>query len=82
MRRKKRDFAAEIAEMEAKIKKAEGLVKDLKGKLKEIQKDRDMEVHQALAGAMGEKNLNINDVLKLVKDAPTIEKPEKKKRKK
>ena len=78
MRRKKRDFAAEIDEMEQKVKKAEGRVKDLKEKLKEIKKDRDAEVHQALAAAMTEKNLDINDVLKLVKGAASNEKPEKK----
>lgn len=87
MRRKKRDFAAEVAAMEKKIKNAEKRVKDLKGKLKEIINDRDMEVHQALAAAMKEKNLNINDVLKLVEDspageAPETEKPEKRTRKK
>ena len=73
MRRKKRDFAAEIAELEQKIKKAEKRLKDLKGKLKEIIQERDMAVHQALAVAMAEKNLDINDVLKLVKDSPAAE---------
>lgn len=87
MRRKQRDFEAEIAEFEQKIKKAEGRVKDLKGKLKEIIQERDMEVHKALAAAMAEKNLDINDVLKLVKDSPAavtekIEKIEKKAKKK
>lgn len=84
MRRKKRNFEAEIAEIEQKIKKAEKRVKDLKGKLKVIIQERDMEVHQALAAAMSEKKMDINDVLKLVKDYPaaTAEKIEKKAKKK
>ena len=43
-----------------------------------------MEVHQALAAAMSEKKMDINDVLKLVKDYPvaTAEKIEKKAKKK
>lgn len=88
MRRKKRNFEAEIAEIEQKIKKAEKRVKDLKGKLKVIIQERDMEVHQALAAAMSEKKMDINDVLKLVKDYPaaetenTSEKPTKKAKKK
>ena len=84
VRRKKRNFEAEIAEIEQKIKKAEKWVKDLKGKLKVIIQERDMEVHQALAAAMSEKKMDINDVLKLVKDYPvaTAEKIEKKAKKK
>ena len=41
-------------------------------------KDRDAEVHQALAAAMDEKNLKIEDVLKLVKNAPAVESSEPK----
>ena len=64
--RKNRDFAAEIALAEEKIKKAEKKVKELKAKLKDILKDRDAEVHQALAATMKEKNLTLKDVVELV----------------
>ncbi len=67
MRRKKRNFEAEIAEVQEKLKKAEGRVKELQKKMRALMAERDAEVHQALNAVMGEKHLTIDDVLKLVK---------------
>lgn len=69
-RRKKRDFESEITEIERKLKKKNDEIKELQSKLMVVKSERDAEVHQALASAMKEKNLSIEDVVKLIQKAP------------
>ena len=84
MRRKKRNFEAEITEVKEKIKKAEGRVKELQKKMRALVMERDAEVHQALNEVMSQKHLTIEDVLKLVKEsgAKEADAPKEKKGKK
>ena len=68
MRRKKRNFEQEIAEIEAKLKKKMEDVKNLQSKLAMVKSERDSEINQALATVMKEKNLSISDVVRLIEE--------------